>query len=254
LMVPTLRGIKIPLKEIAEITRITGPSMIYRDKHRRYGAIKFSIRGRDMGSTIQEAKEKVKSHVSIPEGYSLEWAGNFENQERATRRLMQIVPVSLLIIFFILFILFGTIKDTLLVLNNVPFAIIGGIFALWLTGLNFSISAGIGFIALFGICVQNGVILLTRFKNNFRSLHDPHEASLQTAIRNGVGSRIRPVIMTALMAAIGLLPAAISTGIGSEPARPLARVVIGGLFTDTLFNLLIFPIVYYWIYRKHLLR
>ncbi|WP_160710717.1 efflux RND transporter permease subunit [Chitinophaga solisilvae] len=250
LTIPTLRGNKIPLKEIAAIDHIIGPSMIYRDKHQRYGAIKFSVRGRDLGSTIAEAQQKVNEQVVLPKGYSLEWAGDFENQERATTRLMQVVPISLLLIFLILFILFGTIRDSLLVLNNVPFAIIGGIFSLWLTGINFSISAGIGFIALFGICVQNGVILLSKFKTNIRNAHMHADFSLAESIREGVESRIRPVIMTAMMAAIGLLPAAMSTGIGSETARPLARVVIGGLMTDTVFNLFIFPIVFYWTYNR----
>ncbi|MCW3466474.1 efflux RND transporter permease subunit [Chitinophaga nivalis] len=252
LTIPTIRGNKIPLKEIAKIDHIIGPSMIYRDKHQRYGAIKFSVRGRDLGSTIAEAQEKVNAEVKIPKGYNLEWAGDFENQERATKRLMQVVPISLLLIFLILFILFGKIKDALLVLNNVPFAIIGGIFALWLTNINFSISAGIGFIALFGICVQNGVILLSKFKTNIQQMHRQPDFSLAAAIRDGVESRIRPVIMTAMMAAIGLLPAATSMGIGSETARPLARVVIGGLITDTLFNLFIFPIVFYWVYQRML--
>lgn len=252
LMVPTLRGSKVPLKEIATIDHVVGPSIIYRDKHLRYGAIKFSVRGRDMGSTIQEARQKVGAQVKIPKGYTLEWAGDFENQERATDRLTKVVPISLLLIFLILFMLFGKIKDALLVLGNVPFAILGGIFALWFTHTNFSISAGIGFIALFGICVQNGVILTSRFKNNVRLLGGRADFSLSLAIREGVASRVRPVVMTAMMAAIGLLPAATSVGIGSETARPLARVVIGGLITDTLFNLFIFPVVFYWAYRRSL--
>ena len=250
LTVPTIRGNKIPLKEVAEIQHIIGPSMIYRDKHMRYGAIKFSVRGRDLGSTIAEAQQKVDAQITLPKGYALEWAGDFENQQRATKRLMQVVPISLLLIFLILFILFGKIKDALLVLGNVPFAIIGGIFSLWLTGMNFSISAGIGFIALFGICVQNGVILLSKFRANVRNMHKASHFSLANAILEGVASRIRPVVMTAMMAAIGLLPAATSMGIGSETARPLARVVIGGLITDTFFNLFIFPIIFYWIYRR----
>ena len=154
-------------------------------------------------------------------------------------------------IFFILLVLVGTLKDSLLVLNNVPFAIIGGIFALLLTGINFSISSGIGFIALFGICVQNGVILITKFKSNISEMRTTHpEWTLIDALRIGVESRVRPVIMTAMMAAIGLLPAAMSAGIGSETSKPLATVVIGGLITDTVFNLFIFPIVFYWVYRK----
>jgi len=250
LRVPTLSGNKVPLREIASIQRKIGPSMIYRDKHKRYGAIKFSVRGRDMGSTIKEAQEKVNAAIKLPKGYSMEWAGDFENQQRATERLTQVVPISILIIFFILFILFGTIKDSLLVLNNVPFAIIGGIFALMITGINFSISSGIGFIALFGICVQNGVILITKFKANIQEMRHHPEWTFTDALRLGVESRIRPVIMTAMMAAIGLLPAAMSTGIGSETSKPLATVVIGGLISDTVFNLFIFPIVFYWAYRK----
>ncbi|HYK77055.1 MAG TPA: CusA/CzcA family heavy metal efflux RND transporter [Daejeonella sp.] len=250
LRVPTLSGNKVPLREIAEIKKIIGPSMIYRDKHMRYGAIKFSVRGRDMGSTIKEAQKKINAEIKLPKGYFLEWAGDFENQQRATDRLMQVVPISILIIFFILFILFGTIKDSLLVLNNVPFAIVGGVFALLITGINFSISSGIGFIALFGICVQNGVILITKFKSNIREMKFHPDWTFADALRLGVNARIRPVIMTAMMAAIGLLPAAMSMGIGSETSKPLATVVIGGLISDTVFNLFIFPIIFYWAYRR----
>lgn len=250
LMVPTLRGTKVPLKEIADINKITGPSIIYRDDHERYGAVKFSIRGRDMGSTIAEAQAKVNDKIKLPRGYSFVWAGDFENQQRATSRLAIAVPVSLLIIFFILFVLFGTIKDSLLVLSNVPFAIIGGVFALLLTKINFSISVGIGLIALFGICVQNGVILISKFKANMRAMNSNPHQSFAEALRAGVESRVRPVIMTAMMAAIGLLPAAMSHSIGSETSRPLATVVIGGLLTNTIFNLFIFPIVFYLAYRS----
>jgi len=224
--------------------------MIYRDAHKRYGAIKFSIRGRDMGSTIKEAQDKVNAKIQLPKGYFLEWAGDFENQQRASKRLAQVVPISLLIIFFILFILFGNVKDSLLVLNNVPFAIAGGILALLITGVNFNISAGIGFIALFGICVQNGVILITKFKSNIKELRFHSARRFSDALRLGVADRLRAVVMTALMAAIGLLPAAMSNGIGSEASKPLAIVVIGGLITNTTFNLFIFPIIFYGAYKK----
>jgi cobalt-zinc-cadmium resistance protein CzcA len=204
-----------------------------------------------MGSTIKEAQDKVNEKLNLPKGYSLEWAGDFENQQRATKRLSEVVPISLLIIFFILFILFGNVRDSLLVLNNVPFAIMGGILALLITGINFNISAGIGFIALFGICVQNGVILITKFKSNIAELrHHTHWTSFAVSIKDGVADRLRPVVMTALMAAIGLLPAAMSHGIGSEASKPLAIVVIGGLITNTVFNLFVFPIVFFWSYRK----
>ena len=251
LRVPTLSGNNVPLREISNIKKITGVSIIYRDDNSRYGAIKFSIRGRDMGSTIKEAQDKVYAAIKLPKEYHLEWAGDFENQQRATKRLSQVVPISLLIIFFILFILFGTFRDSLLVLNNVPFAIMGGILALLITGVNFNISAGIGFIALFGICVQNGVILISKFKSNIRDLkHSTTWTSFPDALRAGVQDRLRPIVMTAMMAAIGLLPAAMSHGIGSEASKPLAIVVIGGLITNTIFNLFIFPIAFYWTYRK----
>jgi cobalt-zinc-cadmium resistance protein CzcA len=250
LRIPTLSGAKVPLSEISNIRKITGPSIIYRDKHQRYGAIKFSIRGRDMGSTIAEAQEKVAAEIKLPKEYKLEWAGDFENQQRATSRLSTAVPISLMLIFFILFVLFGNIKDALLVLNNVPFALIGGILALLITNVNFNISAGIGFIALFGICVQNGVILITRFKTNMVELKHHPSWTFADAIRDGVATRLRPVIMTALMAAIGLMPAALSTGIGSEASKPLAIVVIGGLITNTIFCLFVYPIVFYWAYQK----
>ena len=183
--------------------------------------------------------------VTFPPGYTAKWAGDFENQQRATKRLGQMVPVSLVMIFVILFVLFGNAKDAGLVLVNVPFAIIGGIAALLITHVNFSISAGIGFIALFGICIQNGVILISVFKKN---LHN--RQPLNQAISDGVLSRVRPVVMTAMMAAIGLIPAAISSGIGSETSKPLAIVVIGGLITATILTLLIFPLIFYVFYRS----
>lgn len=245
LLVPTLNGQKIPLSEIATIRTITGPAFIYRDNNKRFIGVKFSVRERDLGSTIAEAQKKVNAKVKLSKGFNMVWTGEFENQVRATNRLAQVVPISLIAIFIILFILFGNVIDSALVLVNVPFAIIGGIWALQLTGINFGISAGVGFIALFGICVQNGVILISVFRKN---LHDG--LSLDESIRLGVASRIRPVVMTALMAAIGLLPAAISTGIGSETQKPLAIVIIGGLITATVLILLVFPIVVKGIYKK----
>ncbi|GAB4041263.1 efflux RND transporter permease subunit [Spirosoma gilvum] len=247
LMVPTETGSMIPIKEIAHVYTQTGPVLIFREANQRYGAVKFSVRGRDMGGAVAEAQQKVQANVKLPSGYTVKWAGDFENQQRATARLAQVVPISLLAIFFILFVLFGNVKDAGLVLFNVPFAIIGGIAALLVTHTNFSISAGIGFIALFGICIQNGVILISVFKKNLRS-----GIPLNQAIREGVVSRIRPVVMTAMMAGIGLIPAAISHGIGSETARPLAIVVIGGLITATLLTLFIFPLIFYGFYRQKL--
>jgi cobalt-zinc-cadmium resistance protein CzcA len=243
LMVPTQDGTKIPLKEIITIEKDNGAAFIYRDDIKRYIGIKFSIRDRDLGSTIADAQKAV-SKIDLPDGYTVGWTGQFENQQRASKRLTQVVPVSILGIFFLLFVLFGNMKDSLLVLANVPFALIGGIIALHITGINFGISAGVGMIALLGICIQNGVILITEFHQNVRNgLH------LDNAILQGVKSRTRPVIMTALMASIGLMPAALSTGIGSESQKPLAIVIIGGLITATVLTLLIFPIIF-WIFNR----
>lgn len=239
LMIPTMKGDKIPLNEVASIHKATGPALIYRDNTKRFIGVKFSVRERDLGGTIKEAQEKVNAHVKLPNGYTVSWAGEFENQIRASGTLAQMVPISLIIIFILLFIMFGNAKDAGYVLINVPFALIGGILALHLTGINFGISAGVGMIALFGICVQNGVILIAEFKNQIRDLGD---AGL--AVKQAVKARTRPVVMTAMMAAIGLLPAALSSGIGSESQKPLAVVIIGGLVTATIFTLLVFPLIY----------
>jgi cobalt-zinc-cadmium resistance protein CzcA len=239
LMIPTIRGNRIPLKEVASIKKITGPAFIYRDNTKRFIGVKFSVRGRDLGSTIAEAQKNVNENIKLPLGYRMGWTGEFENQVRASKRLLQVVPISLILIFVLLFIMLNNAKDAGYVLINVPFALIGGILALHITGINFGISAGVGFIALFGICVQNGVILISEFHKQSKLLGDLNQAIIQA-----VKVRTRPVVMTAMMAAIGLLPAAISTGIGSESQKPLAVVIIGGLVTATIFTLLVFPIIY----------
>ena len=247
ILVPTMDGAMIPIKELAEIRTITGPLLIFRDNHARFCAVKFSVRGRDMGTAVAEAQEKVNASVRLPEGYSLKWTGDFENQQRATKRLSQVVPVSIALIFVILFILFSNARDAGLVLLNVPFAAAGGIVALWATGFNFSISAGIGFIALFGICIQNGVIMISDIKHNLKE-----RLALSCAVKESVRSRVRPVVMTAAMAAIGLMPAAVSHGIGSESQRPLAIVIIGGLVGATFFALFVFPLIVEFVYGKML--
>ena len=244
LMLPTTGGEKVPLKEIADIKTLTGPAFIYRDNNSRYITVKFSIRGRDLGGTVDEAQDKVAKAFKLPEGYKMTWNGEFENQQRASATLAKVVPICLLVIFLILFVTYGNVKDAVLTIMNVPFALIGGILALHITGINFSISAGIGFIALFGVCIQNGVILISVFKKNLEA-----KMHLNDAIREGVLSRVRPVVMTALMAMIGLMPAAISTGIGSETQKPLAVVVIGGLITSTILTLLILPVIYALVFK-----
>ncbi len=243
LMVPTLNGGKVPLKQISSITLKTGITQIFRTDNMRGIGVKFSVRNRDLGSAIADAKEKTKD-IKFPKGYKMDWVGEFQSQVRAVSRLKQVVPISLLLIFVILFVAFGNFRDSTIILLNVPFALIGGIFALLLTNTNFSISAGIGFIALFGVCIQNGVILLVQFKRN---LHK--KQSLVESIHNGVRERVRPVVMTALIDMVGLFPAAISTGIGSEAQKPLAIVMIGGLVSATILVLLILPIIYYMVYH-----
>jgi cobalt-zinc-cadmium resistance protein CzcA len=245
LLVPTRTGAKIPLREIADIRVVDGPAFIYREGNQRFIALKFSVRGRDLGSTIAEAQKKVGQQVKLADGYSIKWAGEFENQQRATHRLAIVVPISILTIFLILFFSFGNFLDATLIMLNVPFALIGGILALFFTGINFSISAGVGFIALFGIAVQDGVILVHIFRHNLKE-----GMSLKLSTRQGAISRLRPVVMTALMDSLGLLPAAISTGIGSETQKPLAVVIIGGLMSATVLSLLILPAVFNLVYGK----
>ncbi len=245
LLVPTMNGARIPIKELATITTISGPAFIYRENNARFIAIKFSVRGRDLGSTIAEAQKTVGKKLRFPKGYSIMWKGDFENQQRAVKRLSYVVPISIVVIFFILFLAFGNALDASIVLLNVPFALIGGILALYFTGINFSISAGVGFIALFGVSIQNGVILVNNFEENLRN-----GMNLYDSVREGAIERLRPVVMTALMASLGLLPAAISTGIGSETQKPLAVVVIGGLISATILVLLILPAIFELAYGR----
>ena len=241
--VPSQDGQMVPISELASIRTITGPLIVYRENHSRYCAVKFSVRDRDMGSAVDESRTKVAKAVKLPEGYKITWNGDFENQKRASARLAQVVPVSILLIFVILYVLFGNARDAGLVLSSVPFAAVGGILILLLCGFNFSISAGIGFICLFGICIQNGVIMLMDIKHFLR-----HRHPLSESVAMGMHSRTRAVLMTAMMAMLGLMPAALSHGIGSESQRPLAIVIIGGLFGATLFTLFVFPLFVEKIY------
>jgi cobalt-zinc-cadmium resistance protein CzcA len=249
LLVPTRTGSKIPLKEIAHLYNVSGPAFVYREGNQRFIAVKFSVRGRDLGSTIAEAQKAVNKAIKLQQGYKMKWAGEFENQQRATQRLSVVVPISIVVIFLILFFAFGSMSDATIILLNVPFALIGGILALLLTRINFSISAGVGFIALFGVSVQNGVILVNIFHENLKK-----GLRLIDAVREGAISRVRPVVMTALMASLGLLPAALSTGIGSETQKPLAVVVIGGLISATVLVLLILPAIFNLVYGRKIRR
>jgi heavy metal efflux system protein len=232
-------GSRIPLAELSEIKTSQGASRISREDNMRRIAIKCNLIGRDQGSFVAEAQKKIGLQVHLQPGYSIVWSGQFENQQRAMKRLSFIVPVSFILIFVLLFWTFRSIKNASLIVMNVPFSMIGGLVALLLTGIHLSVSAAVGFIALFGIAVQNGVILLSQI--NFLRREG---ISLNEAILQGSVSRLRPVVMTALMAMLGLLPAALSTSVGSETVKPFAVVIIGGLITATLLTLTMLPALY----------
>ncbi|MFO1518156.1 MAG: CusA/CzcA family heavy metal efflux RND transporter [bacterium] len=232
-------GEKLTLGSVATIDILPGFARIYREENARRIAVKLSVRNRDLGSLVAEAQKKVGEQVHLPTGYRLEWTGSFENQQRAVKRLMVVVPITLVAIFFLLFTAFDSSRFAFLILLNVPFAAVGGIIALPIAGLSLSVSALVGFIALFGVSVQNGVLLVERIRELRRM-----GKKMEEAIREGAASRLRPVVMTAAMAALGLLPAALSHGVGAETSRPFAVVIIGGLITATLLTLFAVPILY----------
>jgi cobalt-zinc-cadmium resistance protein CzcA len=239
LTVQSADGQRIPLSELATIKINQGASRISREDNMRRIAIKCNLINRDQGSFVAEAQQKVAAQIALQPGYRIVWSGQFENQQRAMKRLAVIVPISLGLIFVLLFWAFMSIKNALLIVMNVPFAMIGGLLILLATGINLSVSAAVGFIALFGIAVQNGVILVSQL-NKLRREGQP----LHDAIVNGSVSRLRPVVMTALMAMLGLFPAALSTSVGSETAKPFAVVIIGGLITATILTLTLLPALY----------
>lgn len=226
----------IPLKELADITLDAGASYIYRERNQRFIPIKFSVRGRDLGSTVADAQLRIEKSIQLPHGYRIEWAGEFEELKLARQRLEIVVPVSLLLILALLYGMFNSLTDSFLVLSGIPFAIAGGILALYISGLDFSISAAVGFVSLFGVSVMNGILLITYYKEVHVSGMDKAEAMLHAAEQ-----RMRPMLMTALSACIGLLPAAISTGIGSQVQRPLATVVVGGMLIGPVMLLVVVP-------------
>lgn len=245
ILIPSLDDHQVPLKEIATIGTKTGPAFIYREGSSRYIGIGFSIEGRDLGSTIAEAQQVVKENVNFPKTTKVLWAGEFESKERATKQLSLIIPATLVLIIFLLYMDFGNVKDTLISLITIPFAFIGGFLSLWITGTVFGISAGIGFIILFGVCTIDGIILVHVMKENLI-----HRLPLRQAISDGIYGRIRPVIMIALMGSLGLLPAALSNGMGSEIQKPLAIMIVGGLIICMLLSFMVLPQVFYWAYRK----
>lgn len=243
ILIPTLDGHKIPLKEIADIEFKTGPAFIYREGSSRYTSVGFSVDGRDLGGAIAEAQKVVEEKVKFPADTKVIWAGEFESKERATKQLSYIVPAVLLLIMFLLYMNFGTIRDTLISISTLAFAFIGGFLSLWISGTIFGISAGIGFIILFGVVTINGIILTVEMKENLRTM------DLKEAINKGIYERIRPIIMIALMGSLGLLPAALSTSMGSEIQKPLAIMIVGGLPIAMILSFTILPQIFYLFYR-----
>jgi heavy metal efflux system protein len=224
---------------------ISGPSFIYREHQERYVPIKFSVRGRDLGGAVMEAQSKVAQQIKIPGGYSLEWVGEFGNLQDALQRLAVAVPASIALICVLLFINFGSLIDVLLAASVIPMALIGGIFALALTGTPFSVSAAIGMVALFGMAAMDGIIVLSYYKLHIESGMDRVAAILYTC-----KVRMRPVMMTCVVACMGLVPAAVSTGIGSQVQRPLALVVVGGMLLTPVLVLLVLPLLILLLSRR----
>jgi len=238
-------GERVSLAQLTKINVLDGGSEIYREANSRYVAVKFSVRERDLGGTVEEAIKKVNASVKLPIGYTLDWSGEYESEKRSERRLLLVLPLAILLIYIILYSMFKSVKWALLILTNVAMARIGGLLALLLTHTNFSVSSGVGFLALFGVSVQTGVIML-EYINQLRARgYDIEEAAIEGAVL-----RLRPIMMTMLVATLGLLPAALSHGIGSDSQRPFAIVIVGGLISDLLMSIVLLPTLYVWIARS----
>lgn len=234
----------IPLSEVASLEVAPGPNQVSRENGKRRVVVSANVRGRDIGSFVGEAQARLPE-IKIPTGYWTSWGGTFEQLESASQRLKIVVPVALLLVFTLLFVMFGNAKDGLLVFTGIPFALTGGVVALWLRDIPLSISAGIGFIALSGVAVLNGLVMISFI----RSLREEGR-TLDDAIHDGALTRLRPVLMTALVASLGFVPMAIATGTGAEVQRPLATVVIGGILSSTALTLLVLPLLYRLVHGK----
>jgi cobalt-zinc-cadmium resistance protein CzcA len=237
-------GERVSLAQLCNIKVADGGSEVYREGNRRYIAIKYSVRGRDLGSTVEEAMKKINKQVKLPLGYRIDWEGEYESQKRANARLLIVLPITIFIIFIILYTMFKSFKWALLILANIAVAPIGGLLALLITGTNFSVSSGVGFLALFGVCVQTGVIML-EYINQLRV----RRYSIEDAAVEGAVLRLRPIMMTMLVATLGLLPAALSHAIGSDSQRPFAIVIVGGLIAALVMSIFLLPTLYVWIAR-----
>ena len=217
---------------------------IYREGMTRYLSVTFNVRGRDLGSSVEEAMDKINRSVKLPPGYRLQWSGEYESKQRADQRLLVVVPITILIIFIILYTMFRSSKWALLILANVALARVGGLLALYVTHTNFSVSSGVGFLALFGVSVQTGVIML-EYINQLRA----RGRTIEDSAIEGAVRRLRPIMMTMLVATLGLLPAALSHAIGSDSQRPFAIVIVGGLISDLVMAIILLPTLYVWIAR-----
>ncbi len=245
ILIPAPSGALIPLGQLAKVHVVEGPAEIGRDDGQRRIVVLCNVNGRDIGSFVQEAQQKIDAAVKLPPGYFMTWGGQFENQQRANKRFALVIPITIAGIFILLFGSFGSVKQALLIILNIPFALIGGILALVLGGFNFSVSASVGFIALFGVAVLNGVVMVSYFNELRRE-----GINVELVVIKGAVVRLRPVLITASVAALGLLPMLFATGPGSEIQKPLAAVVIGGLISSTLLTLFILPTFYQVFERK----
>ena len=245
ILVSTPDGARVPLKQVATITTQTGAFIIYRENNERYIPIKFSVRERDLQSTVEEAQALLAKEVSLPERYRMEWAGQYDQLKEEQKRLAIVVPISLAIILFLLYTTFDSLKNALLVLSTVPFALLGGVLALVVTHTSFSISAAVGVISTLGVAILGGVLLIARIEDFRRT-----GLTLRDAVRKGADMQMRPILMATLGAAIGLLPAALATGIGSQAQKPLARVVVGGMLTAAVLILVVLPVFYELVHRR----
>ncbi|MDE1175721.1 MAG: CusA/CzcA family heavy metal efflux RND transporter [Edaphobacter sp.] len=244
LLSPT--GERVSLAQLTKVTAIDGAEEVYREGQQRYIPVKYSVRGRDMGSAVEEAIDKVNKEIKLPPGYHVEWAGEYESQKRANKRLLVVLPVTVLLIFFILYSMFKSFKWAMLIIANVAMAPIGGLLALFITRTHFSVSSGVGFLALFGVSVQTGVIML-EYINQLRARGN----SVEESAIEGAVLRLRPIMMTMLVATLGLLPAAMSRGIGSDSQRPFAIVIVGGLLAALIMSIFLLPTLYVWIAREN---
>jgi cobalt-zinc-cadmium resistance protein CzcA len=245
ILVHASNGTRIPLAQVADVRRVTGPIQINRDKNQRRWIVQGNVRGRDLGGVVADIRGRISEAVDLPPGYSIEYGGQFENQQRAMKRLSIIVPTVLGLVLVMLWMSFRVVRHALIIVVNVPLALIGGILGLLVTGEYLSVPASVGFIALFGIAVQNGMVLVTHFNDLRRG-----GSSVRAAVTSGAELRLRPVLMTALTTVLGLLPLLLSRGIGADVQRPLAAVVVFGLLTSTALTLFVIPAAYVWVEER----